>query len=71
MQDAFSAMYFFETDCQIQLTAQAAGELIEVHPAIVGGIRELMQKGTDGVGAQIAWPALIRKLDRADQSYKT
>lgn len=69
--DAFLAMYFFETTCQIQITAQAAGELIEVHPAILQGIKEVMQKGTDGVGAQIAWPALIRKLDRADQSYKT
>ena len=69
--DAFLAMYFFETACQIQITAQAAGELIEVHPAIVSGIREVMQKGTEGAGAQIAWPALIRKLDRTDTSYKT
>jgi ribulose-5-phosphate 4-epimerase/fuculose-1-phosphate aldolase len=69
--DAFLAMYFFETACQIQITAQAAGELIEVHPAILGGVKEVMQKASDGVGAQIAWPALIRKLDRVDQSYKT
>lgn len=69
--DAFLAMYIFETTCQIQITAQAAGELIEVHPAILNGVKEVMQKASDGVGAQIAWPALLRKLDRADQSYKT
>ena len=69
--DAFLAMYIFETTCQIQITAQAAGDLIEVHPAILNGVKEVMQKASDGIGAQIAWPALIRKLDRADQSYKT
>ena len=69
--EAFLAMYFFETTCQIQITAQAAGELIEVNPAIISGVREAMHKTSDGVGAQIAWPALIRKLDRVDQTYKT
>jgi ribulose-5-phosphate 4-epimerase/fuculose-1-phosphate aldolase len=69
--EAFLAMYFFETTCQIQITAQAAGELIEVNPAIISGVREAMHKTSDGVGAQIAWPALMRKLDRVDQSYKT
>jgi ribulose-5-phosphate 4-epimerase/fuculose-1-phosphate aldolase len=69
--DAFLYMYLFETACQIQITAQAAGELIEVNPAIVAGIRQVMQTGTGGAGAQIAWPALLRKLDRVDDSYKT
>ena len=69
--EAFLAMYFFETTCQIQITAQAADELIEVNPAIISGVREAMHKTSDGVGAQIAWPALIRKLDRVDQTYKT
>lgn len=69
--DTFLYMYLFESTCQIQITAQAAGELIEVNPAIIGGVREVMQKGTDGLGGQIAWPALLRKLDRVDQSYKT
>lgn len=69
--EAFLAMYFFETTCQIQITAQAAGDLIEVNPAIISGVREAMHKTSDGVGAQIAWPALIRKLDRVDQTYKT
>ena len=69
--DAFLYMYFFETACQIQITAQAAGELIEVDPAIVTGIRQVLQTGSGGLGAQIAWPALIRKLDRVDESYKT
>src|SRR5438552_3537995 len=30
--DAFLSMYIFETTCQIQLSAQAGGELVAVHP---------------------------------------
>ncbi len=69
--EAFLSMYFFETACQIQITAQAAGELVEVNPAIIQGVAEAMRKTSAGQGALIAWPALIRKLDRADVTYKT
>jgi hypothetical protein len=29
-----------------------------------------MKKGTNGIGAALAWPALLRKLDRMDPGYK-
>jgi hypothetical protein len=32
---------------------------------------QVMKTVTAGQGAQIAWPALLRKLDRTDPSYKT
>lgn len=70
--DAFLQMYIFESTCQIQLSAQAGGgELVNVHPAIVEGTAKALQVQTDGLGGQFVWPALIRKLDRTDPSYKT
>ena len=69
--DTFLAMYLFETACQIQITAQSAGELIEVNPLIIKGMAEVMQAGSAGLGGQIAWPALLRKLDRLDPSYQS
>jgi len=69
--DAFLAMYIFESTCQIQLAAQAGGELVHVHPQIVQGVAEAMRVQTSGLGGAFAWPALIRKLDKLDPSYRT
>ena len=69
--DAFLNMYTFENTCRIQIDAQAGGELIEVNPHIVKGVSEAMRVQTGGMGGAFAWPSLIRKLDRLDQSYKT
>ena len=46
-------------------------ELHHVDPKIVDGIASVMQVVTAGMGAALAWPALLRKLDRMDTSYKT
>ncbi|HTD02739.1 class II aldolase/adducin family protein [Undibacterium sp.] len=69
--DAFLSMYTFEATCQIQLSAQAGGELTQVNPMIVKGVSEAMRVQTGGLGGAFVWPSLIRKLDRMDQSYKT
>jgi ribulose-5-phosphate 4-epimerase/fuculose-1-phosphate aldolase len=69
--DAFLAMYIFESTCQIQLAAQAGGELVHVHPQIVQGVAEAMRVQTSGLGGAFAWPALIRKLNKLDPSYRT
>ena len=69
--DAFLSMYTFESTCQIQIAAQAGGELVPVNPAIVSGVREAMRVQTGGQGGAFVWPSLIRKLDRLDPSYKT
>jgi len=69
--DAFLHMYLFETTCQIQLAAQSGGaELTEVNPAIVQGVAQAMKVQTGGMGGAFVWPALVRKLDRVDPSYK-
>ena len=69
--DAFLKMYTFENTCRIQIDAQAGGELIEVNPTIRQGLDQVFKAATSGMGAEIAWPALLRKLDRLDPSYKS
>jgi ribulose-5-phosphate 4-epimerase/fuculose-1-phosphate aldolase len=69
--DAFLSMYLFETTCQIQVAAQAGGELTRIDPAIVSGVREAMRVQTGGQGGAFVWPSLIRKLERLDPGYRT
>ena len=69
--DACIAMYALETACQIQLLAQSTGgELIEVPRPIVEGITAQVEEVTKGMGGSLAWPGLLRKLDRRDPSYR-
>ena len=70
--DAFLSMYTFENTCRIQIDAQSGGsELTLIDPRILQGLAEVMKTVTAGQGANIAWPALLRKLDKTDPSYKT
>jgi ribulose-5-phosphate 4-epimerase/fuculose-1-phosphate aldolase len=69
--DAFLSMYIFETTCQIQIAAQGGGELIAVQTQILDGVAEAARTQTDGLGGAFVWPALLRKLDRIDGSYRT
>jgi len=68
--DAFLAMYTFENTCRIQIDAQAGGELVFFDPHIMESLAQARQTATLGQGPNIAWPALIRKLDRIDSSYQ-
>lgn len=68
--DAFLAMYIFEAACTIQIRAQAGGnELVSVNPQIVAGVQQAAAAVTRGLGGQLAWPGLLRRLDRIDPSY--
>ncbi len=69
--DAFLAMYVFESTCQIQLAAQAGGELVHVEPTILKGVAHAMKVQTEGLGGSFVWPSLLRKLDRIDTQYAT
>jgi ribulose-5-phosphate 4-epimerase/fuculose-1-phosphate aldolase len=69
--EAFLAMYTFENTCRIQIDALSGGStLTSINPAILDGMAQVYAQVTKGMGAQIAWPALLRKLDRTDPSYK-
>ncbi len=69
--DAFLYMYALETACQTQLMAQSSGaELTLINPAIVSGIKAQIEAVLKGMGGDLAWPGLLRKLDRHDSSYR-
>jgi ribulose-5-phosphate 4-epimerase/fuculose-1-phosphate aldolase len=69
--EAFLAMYTFENVCRIQIDAQAGGgELQYVDPKILEGMALVMKTVTAGQGANIAWPALLRRLDRSDPGFR-
>lgn len=69
--DAFLMMYALETACQTQIMAQSAGaELSQVPAPIVAGIQAQAEQVLRGLGGQLAWPGLLRKLDRRDPSFR-
>ena len=69
--DAFLFMYLLEASCRIQVLAQSGGkELISVPRPILAGIQAQAEKVTRGLGGALAWPGLLRRLDREDPSYR-
>ncbi len=69
--DAFLNMYALETACQTQIMAQSSGgELVFVPQPIVDGILAQAELVTKGMMGQLAWPGLLRKLDRRDSSFR-
>ena len=71
--DAFLSMYFFEAVCTIQVRAMAGGtELIPVDSRIIATAAEQARVVTRGAGGgALAWPGLLRRLDRMDPSFRT
>jgi len=70
--DAFLAMYVFQSACSIQVRAQAGGgELVPIDPRILAGARAQAAQVTKGLGGALAWPGLLRRLDRRDPSYRS
>lgn len=69
--DAFLFMYLFEAACTIQVRAQAGGgELIPIDPRIIAGAQQQAMQVTRGAGGGLAWPGLLRKLDRLDPGWR-
>ena len=69
--EAFLAMYILQRACEIQVLAQTGGgDLIPVPQAIVDAIGGQMSQVTLGQGGALAWPAMLRKLDRLDPSFR-
>ena len=70
ISDAFLFMYIFEAACMIQVRAQAGGELIPIDPFIIATAQQQAASVTKASLGALAWPALLRKLDRIDPSYR-
>ena len=70
--DAFLYMYILQKACEVQVRAQAGGgELIPIPQPIVDGIRQASKVVLRQSGGMIAWPGILRKLDRGDPSWRT
>jgi ribulose-5-phosphate 4-epimerase/fuculose-1-phosphate aldolase len=70
--DAFLLMYVFEAACMVQVRAQAGGgELVPIDPRIIAGSTAMARAATRGAGGALAWPGLLRKLDRLDPSFRS
>ena len=68
--DAFLNMYTFENTCRIQVDAMAGGTALNlVGPGPLEANRNIGKTATAGLGAMLAWPALLRKLDRENPGY--
>jgi ribulose-5-phosphate 4-epimerase/fuculose-1-phosphate aldolase len=69
--DAFLFMYTFESACMIQVRAQTGGgKLVAIDPQIIATAQQQAATVTEQAGGALAWPALVRKLDRIDPSYR-
>jgi ribulose-5-phosphate 4-epimerase/fuculose-1-phosphate aldolase len=69
--EAFLSMYLFETACMIQVRAQAGGaELTRIPQKILDMAPQQCSQAMLGAGGALAWPAMLRKLDRANPGYR-
>ncbi|TXL67098.1 class II aldolase/adducin family protein [Zeimonas arvi] len=70
--DAFLAMFNLERACQVQVLAQSGGaELARVTPEVLGAVGQALsvQRVGQATPGALAWPALLRKLDRVNPGY--
>lgn len=71
---AFLRMYFLERACEAQVMMLAGDGLAGLNNPNQGVADKVKtQSGGEGMGAlaeRLAWPALLRKLDRIDPSYR-
>ena len=68
--DAFLVMFNLQRACEIQVRALSA-KVKEVDPRIVTGVKANVAMVTKGMGGQIAWPALLRKLGRVNPGHES
>jgi len=67
--DAFQAMHRMEAACMVQVRAQSGGaELLDI-PADVLDKALQESRGERAAKADLAWPALLRRLDRRNPGY--
>lgn len=67
---AFEDAYYLELACQIQIAAQAGGQLIECGDEVAEFTARQFDTSNQDFIYNRDWAALLRKLDRTDPSYK-
>ncbi len=68
---AFTAMYYLERACTMQVKALAGGRPVNAPPQ--GSAEKAAEQSRllfDGTLDELGWPAWLRKLDRVDESFR-
>jgi ribulose-5-phosphate 4-epimerase/fuculose-1-phosphate aldolase len=68
--DAYQTMYFLERACAIQVAALSGGAIPRMPPAQVQEVVTRQTASFGDIADRLLWPALLRRLDRADRSYR-
>lgn len=69
--DAFLSMFLLERACRIQILAQSGGSnLISVSDKVMAQIPVQEAIVTKGGRGQLAWPGLLRRLERIGSNYR-
>jgi ribulose-5-phosphate 4-epimerase/fuculose-1-phosphate aldolase len=69
--DAFLNMYTFQRACEIQVLAQGNGAELQMIPQeVLDTVPEYSKAVMKGAGSGLVWPALLRRIDRIDTSYR-
>ncbi len=68
--EAFLSMFLLERACRIQIMAQSgANKLISISPEVLAVIKAQEAIVTKGSPGKLAWPGLLRKLDRLGANF--
>jgi len=69
--EAFTSMYFLETACTIQVRALGMGRpLHQVGGEVINKVAQFRPMAMAGVSNDLVWPAMLRKLDRLDPTWR-
>lgn len=68
--DAMQTMYFLERACSIQVAAQGCGSKLRLPDAKVRDKVAAQTNWFSDVADRLLWPAILRRLDRIDPSYR-
>ncbi len=69
--NAFLGMYILQRACEVQIGALSGNrELTPIPDGIVDTIKQQASQVTKGQGGNLAWPGLLRKLDRTNPGFR-
>ena len=68
--DAFQTMYFLERACAIQVAASAGNADLSIPGRTVQDTVAKQVTSLGDIADRLLWPAMLRKLDRLDTSYR-
>jgi len=68
--DAFQTMYFLERACAIQVAALAGDAEVSIPAKAVQDVVARQVASFGDMADRLLWPAMLRRLDRHDRSYR-